>query len=143
MIERCEELPLPEETFAPHGTIVAGAQEFNGYLLLNLAIGALGQVHSAHSTGAEQPYQSIRSTRTNFPVEGRAQHLFGCGGYTIGEALNARRIEFEQRFDFGTYGRFNLPFVKNPLAFAGRKARELVEQAAHVLVHRGIRFEIL
>lgn len=48
VIERCQELPFPQETVVPRGMVRVSPQELDRDLLLNFAIRAFAQVDSAH-----------------------------------------------------------------------------------------------
>ena len=52
MIEVGQKLAFVEETVAPGGPIGAGAKDFNGHLLLNLAIATFGEIDCAHAARA-------------------------------------------------------------------------------------------
>src|ERR1700722_19767598 len=51
-IQVCEELTFPEKTVAPCGAMFVDAEELDGYLLFNLAIGSLGRINWRDATRA-------------------------------------------------------------------------------------------
>jgi hypothetical protein len=76
MIERRQELAFPDKAVAPRRTMTAGAEQFYGYLLLNLAICALGQINGSHPTCAEDTNSPIRPPMRRLRLMIGLQHLF-------------------------------------------------------------------
>src|ERR1700675_4082756 len=93
VIERCDELTFPEKTVAPCGAMFVDAEELDGYLLLNLPIGSLGQIDCAHATGAEQSYESVWSATPRFPSIGATKQLFGSMRHATCQVLLAGRVK--------------------------------------------------
>src|SRR5260221_3584452 len=65
MREPRQNLPLPMETFEQPGGFHARVHDFNGYPLLDLAIGTLRQIHGAHAATPQKPEGAIRA-KTHF-----------------------------------------------------------------------------
>ena len=60
MLETREDLALPEKAPDDLSTVRAGADELEGDLLFELAVGAIREEHAAHPTVADLPDQFVR-----------------------------------------------------------------------------------
>ena len=127
VIERGEELTLPEKTVAPCGAMFVEAEKLDGYLLFNLAIGSLGQINCAHATRAEQSHQPVWSATALLPAIGDTKQFLGGLRYAICKVLVVSRIKTQQGLDFRAKFRSDPPITKDPFAVSRREVGEFVK----------------
>ena len=133
MVHVREELPLGEKTVEPGRSFRAGVKHFDSDLLLDLAIGALREVHGAHAAGADEAQAAVRA-----PIFGgflAVEHVRCRFGDGSGQLVIVVGIERQQRFDFGPDIGRNLSLVERLPPFGRGKLRQFLEQAAHHWIH--------
>ena len=54
-----EQLALGEKAIAPHGAVAIGVKQFYRHALLNLTIGALGEIDAAHASASDQGHDAV------------------------------------------------------------------------------------
>ena len=91
-MERRNQLAFFQKTVAPNGAMPVGAKQFDGDLLLNLAVGTLRQVDATHSAASDDRNDTVRADNIagrNFAVslqgvcnalDGFFEIEFGAGG---------------------------------------------------------------
>jgi hypothetical protein len=61
MLKRSQELPFLPETIEPNRLVFLGAEQFHGYPLLNLSIGAFRQIDGSHTPAPNHGHDPVAS----------------------------------------------------------------------------------